>query len=194
MLQNNPHLPCESKYFNFAFCGSNPGMFYYNNFPIDEHKKPFVDYSPFVKAFFNSWLFWLIVILPLLFLAACVGNTIVCIGYILLLIYYMFRYFTLPKRGTSAEIEWIQSIAIDNPQLDFDKIEDDLVSGIEKIVDKLNDIHLKNLPYRALPFFGQETVRIRDNNSYDYDSEEGRYVILFVNNGSIVTPNIAYNV
>ena len=110
----------------------------------------------------------------------------------------MFRYFTLPKRGSSAEIEWIQSITIGNPELDFDKIEDDLVCGIEKIVKELNDVHLNDLPYRALPFFGQETVRIRDNNSYDYDSEEGRYVILFVNkyeNGSIeLTPNSAYNV
>jgi len=106
----------------------------------------------------------------------------------------MFRYITLPKRGSSAEIEWIQSIAISNPELNFDKIEDDLARGIEKIVDNLNNVHLKDLPYRAVPFFGQETVRIRDNNSYDYDSEEGRYVILFVNNVSIVTPNIAYNV
>jgi len=97
----------------------------------------------------------------------------------------------MPKRGTNSEIEWLQSIALNNPELDFDHIEEELAIGIEKIVEKLNEVYLKDLKYKAIHFFGQDNVHIQRNNSdISYDYEEGRYVILFVNKNDNINESL----
>ena len=82
-----------------------------------------------------------------------------------------------PRRNTRLEKDWINNISLQHPELDFDVIEGELANGIQKIVDNLNTHKLINTQYKAISWYGQDTIHYKSNGSNASWNDDAEKVI-----------------